>query len=137
MTAKISSLAKLPPRLATVTPLFPPQHVLILALLYLSFLFLLLLASPTPPWLDTRRITSSGFSGPFWILDLQHLFQSPSSLPPRTLKAHVSGLWKLDSQIFIGVKLTWSVTISSSCTKITLPPAMPRAQIEFRLRLPS
>ena len=105
-TAKTSSLAEPPPRVATVALLLPPQHVLLLLLLYLSSLRLLLLALPTPPWLDTQRMTSSGSSWPLWILDLQHLFRPPLLPSPRTLKAHVSGLWKLSPQTFIGVKLT-------------------------------
>ena len=136
MTAKTSLWAELPPRVATVAPLLPLQHVLLLLLLHLSALRLLFLAPLTPSWLDTRKMISSGSSGPFWILDLQHLFW-PSLLPSlRTMKAYVSGFWKLGSRTIIGVKLTWNVTISSSSAKITLPPPVPRAQTEFRLRLP-
>ena len=135
--AKTNLLAELPPRVATIAPLLLLQHVLLLLLLHLLLLRFLLLALPTLSWLDTWKMTSSGSSGLFWILDLQHLFW-PQSLPPlRTLKAYVSSPWKLDSRIFIRVKLTWSVTIFSSNAKITLLPPVPQAQTEFRLQLPS
>ena len=103
----------------------------------LSLLRLLLLAPPTSPWLDIWRITSSGSSGPFWILDLLHLFRPPSLPPLYIMKAHVNGFWKLGSQTFIRVKLTWSITISSRSAKITLSPLVPWARTEFRLQLPS
>ena len=132
----MSLLVEPPPKVATVVSLLLPRHMLLLPLLHLSLLCLLLLAPPTPLWLDIWRMTSSGFLWPFWILDLKHLFW-PLLLPlPCTLKAHLSGLWKLGSRTFIGVKLTWSVTISSSNAKITLPLPMPWAQTEFYLRLP-
>ena len=135
--AKISLLAEPSPRIATVAPLFPPQHVLLLPLLHLLLLRLLLLALPTPFWLDTQKMTSSGSSGPFWIIDLLHLFRPPSLPPLYTMKTYVSGLWKLGSCTFIMVKLIWSVRISSSSAKITLLPPVPLAQTEFHLQLPS
>ena len=91
ITAKTSLLAELSPRVATIAPLLPPQHMLLLSLLQLLSLRLLLLAPPTPLWLNTQRINSSRSSEPFWILDFQHQFRPPLLPPPRTLKAHVSG----------------------------------------------
>ena len=135
-TTKMSSLGEPSPRIATVALLFPPQYVLLLLLLHLSLFHLLLLAPLTSMWLDTRRMTSSGSSRLFWIFDLRHLFRLPLLLPLRTMKAHMSGLWKLGSRTFIRIKLTWSVTISSSSAKITLLPLVSQAQTEFRLRLP-
>ena len=139
LTAKTSLLAEPPLRVLTIAPLLPPQHVLLLPLLHLSSLRLLFLAPPTLPWLGTWRMTSSGLSEPslrpdLFFLRLLQLFRLPLLPPLRIMKAYVSGLWKLGFQTFIRVKLTWSITISSSSAKITLPPPVPRVQIEFRLR---
>ena len=104
-------------------------------LLHLLLLRLLLLVLQTPLWLNTWRMTSSEFLKPFEILDLLHLFRLPLLPPLCTMKAYMSGLWKLCFQTFIWVKLTWGVIISSSSAKITLPLPVLWAQIEFCLRL--
>ena len=133
--AKTSLLAESPKRELTVAPLLLPRHVLLFPPLHQLSLRLLLLAPPTPPWLDTWKMTPSGSIGPFWILDFLHLFRLPLSPPLRTMRAHVIGLWKLGTRTFIEVKRTWSATISSSSAKITSLPPVPQVWIEFYLRL--
>ena len=64
------------------------------------------------------------------------LVPAPVIPPLRTMKADVSGFWKLDSQTFIRIKLIWNITISLRSAKIILPPLMLQAQTEFCLRLP-
>ena len=82
------------------TPAFTATHALTPAVIPVVAP-LLLLAPPTPLWLDTWRMISSRSLGPFWILDLLHLFRTPSLPPLCPMKAHVSGLWKLGSRTFM------------------------------------
>ena len=79
MTVKTSLLTKPLLRVVTVAPLLPPQHMLLLPLLYLTSLRLLLLAPPTLPWLGIWRMTSnrllrSSLRPAFFFFWLLHLF---------------------------------------------------------------
>ena len=141
-TTKTSLLAEPPLRVGTVIPLLLLRYVFPLSMLYmhLSLLYLFFLALPISLWLGTWRMTSSGLSWPslrpdLFFLRLLHLFQFPLLPPLRPIKAYVSSLWKLGFWTFIGIKLTWNVTITSSSAKIILQLPVLRIQTEFRLRL--
>ena len=128
LAAKTSLLA-LPSSIAITSPSY---HILLFPLLLsLRRLFLLCL-----PWPNTQKITSSRFLGSFWILDLLLLLWLPYQLFSNT-KAFVRGLWRLGSQMYIGLKLTWSTITSSSNVKTIWPLPRPRIKIECYLPTPS
>ena len=83
-----------------------------------------------PLWPNTQRMTSSGSSRPFWIVDLLLLLRL---LHLNNTKALIRGLWRPGSWTYIRVKLIWSAITSSSSMRTILPLQRPRVKMGYHL----